>query len=160
MPRTCIDWSDVTAAAADMAGNHQRFDSFAWFDKPEDSHLWCIVYTANRDSGLLEQSNAAVIAKAFCQMRGERIRTRAQLAVGQRSVVAGVRDCFRRHRGPAIDLFQQVHSKTLINKGRRGEIAAAIHHDQSGNNSEIIENQKYALQPRMCLDPAHASNRR
>lgn len=54
-------------AAKQAAGNWQRFDSFAWFrqhelKRPQD---WAIVYTHNRDSGLLDQSNAAVIAKAM-----------------------------------------------------------------------------------------------
>ncbi len=47
--------------------NWQKFSCFAWFrksdlKKPED---WAVIYTHNRDSGLLDQSNAAVINKAM-----------------------------------------------------------------------------------------------
>ncbi len=60
----CVDWSDVEAAAQDCAGNHRQFDSFAWHDRPdENDEHWTIVYTHNRDSGLVEQSNADAIAK-------------------------------------------------------------------------------------------------
>lgn len=54
-------------AATEAAGNWKRFNSFVWFrdddiPKPED---WAIIYTHNRDSGLLSLSNAAAIAKAM-----------------------------------------------------------------------------------------------
>lgn len=54
-------------AAKKAAGNWQRFDSFVWFrDKDvEDADQWAIIYTHNRDSGLLDQSNASVISKAM-----------------------------------------------------------------------------------------------
>lgn len=54
-------------AAQKAAGNWQRFDSFVWFrDRDlDDADQWAIVYTHNRDSGLLDQSNASVIAKAM-----------------------------------------------------------------------------------------------
>lgn len=54
-------------AAEKAAGNWQRFDSFVWFrDRDlEDADQWAIIYTHNRDSGLLDQSNAKVIAKAM-----------------------------------------------------------------------------------------------
>lgn len=48
--------------AKELVGNHRKFESFAWFDKPEDDEEWCIVYTHNRDSGLCDASNAKVIA--------------------------------------------------------------------------------------------------
>lgn len=58
---------NLEAAAKEAAGNWQDFNSFAWFrrndlDRPED---WAIIYTHHRDSGLLDQSNAAVIAEAM-----------------------------------------------------------------------------------------------
>jgi hypothetical protein len=58
---------DLEDAAEKAAGNWQRFDSFVWFrDRDvEDADRWAIIYTHNRDSGLLDQSNAAVIAKAM-----------------------------------------------------------------------------------------------
>lgn len=61
MTTTIIDWSDVEAAAREMANNHARFDSFAWWGEPEDGANWTVVYTHNRDSGLIDLSNAAVI---------------------------------------------------------------------------------------------------
>lgn len=58
---------DLEQAAEKSAGNWQHFDSFVWFrDRDvEDAEKWSIVYTHNRDSGLLDQSNAAVISKAM-----------------------------------------------------------------------------------------------
>lgn len=54
-------------AAVEAAGNWKKFDSFVWWrdrdlKRPQD---WSIIYTHHRDSGLLDQSNAAVIAKAM-----------------------------------------------------------------------------------------------
>jgi hypothetical protein len=56
---------DLESAARKAAGNWQHFDCFVWFrqrelETPED---WAIIYTGNRDSGLLAQSNAAVIER-------------------------------------------------------------------------------------------------
>lgn len=48
--------------AKELAGNHRKFQSFGWSDRPEDDANWAIIYTSNRDSGLLDQSNAAAIA--------------------------------------------------------------------------------------------------
>lgn len=54
-------------AAKEAAGNWRRFDSFVWWRQREmdDADRWAIVYASNRDSGLLDQSNAAVITKAL-----------------------------------------------------------------------------------------------
>lgn len=54
-------------AARDAAENWQKFDSFCWFRESEinDSENWAIFYTHHRDSGLLDQSNAAAIEKAL-----------------------------------------------------------------------------------------------
>jgi len=53
----------ILADAKELRGNWRRFESFAWhrrydLDDPEE---WGIVYTHNRDSNLLEESNADVI---------------------------------------------------------------------------------------------------
>lgn len=58
---------DLEAAAHEAAGNWQEFSCFVWFRESEvaDPDNWAIIYTHNRDSGLLDQSNAAVIAKAM-----------------------------------------------------------------------------------------------
>ena len=54
-------------AAKEAAGNWQRFESFCWFRESEiaDPDNWAIIYTHNRDSGLLDQSNADAIAEAM-----------------------------------------------------------------------------------------------
>jgi hypothetical protein len=58
---------DLEEAARKAAGNWQRFNCFVWWRKNEiaDADQWAIIYTSNRDSGLLDQSNAAFIAKAL-----------------------------------------------------------------------------------------------
>src|SRR5476649_370645 len=58
---------DLDAAAKTAAGNWRQFNCFVWF---RDRHLndadqWAIIYTHNRDSGLLDQSNAASVEKAM-----------------------------------------------------------------------------------------------
>jgi hypothetical protein len=54
-------------AAKEAAGNWRKFDSFCWFreDEIDDRDSWAIIYTHNRDSGLLDQSNADQIAQAM-----------------------------------------------------------------------------------------------
>jgi len=58
---------DLEDAAKEAAGNWQRFNCFVWFKVSElkDADQWAIFYTHHRDSGLLDQSNAAVIRKAL-----------------------------------------------------------------------------------------------
>ena len=56
---------DLETAATEARGNWRKFDSFAWHDRPEDCEEWAIVYTHNRDSDLLDQSNADAIDKAL-----------------------------------------------------------------------------------------------
>ena len=58
---------ELKDAAKEAAGNWRKFECFIWFrnqelKKPED---WSVIYTHHRDSGLLDQSNAAVIGKAM-----------------------------------------------------------------------------------------------
>ena len=54
---------DIEQAATKAAGNWQNFRSFVWWRDRElaDADQWAILYTHHRDSGLLDQSNAAVI---------------------------------------------------------------------------------------------------
>src|SRR4051812_32101983 len=54
-------------AAAQAAGNWRRFTCFVWDRQREidDPDAWAIIYTYNRDSGLLDLSNASVIAEAM-----------------------------------------------------------------------------------------------
>ncbi len=53
--------------AKEAAGNWRKFDSFCWHRARDldDAENWAIVYTENRDSGLLDQSNAAAIDGAM-----------------------------------------------------------------------------------------------
>ena len=53
--------------AKECAGNWLEFESFCWHGQPEDAHDWHVWYTENRDSGLLEQSNAEQINKSLGQ---------------------------------------------------------------------------------------------
>jgi len=54
-------------AAKTAAGNWKEFDSFVWWREREmdDSDRWTIVYSSNRDSGLLDQSNHGFIEKTM-----------------------------------------------------------------------------------------------
>ena len=54
-------------AAKAAAGNWRKFESFVWWREREmnDADQWAIIYTSNRDSGLLDQSNSAVIGKVM-----------------------------------------------------------------------------------------------
>ncbi len=58
---------DIEEAAQKAAGNWQRFTCFVWDRDRElaDADQWAIIYMSNRDSGLLDQSNAAFVAKAL-----------------------------------------------------------------------------------------------
>ena len=58
---------DLEEAAQQAAGNWQSFNCFVWFppDELQDRDQWAIIYTHNRDSSLIDQSNAAVIEKAM-----------------------------------------------------------------------------------------------
>ena len=60
---------ELEQAASKAAGNWAAFDSFVWFRKGEidDPSEWAVIYHSHRDSGLLDQSNAAVIVKAMEQ---------------------------------------------------------------------------------------------
>ena len=55
-------WCDYENLAVEAAGNWKKWQCFAWWEKPDHPEDWCIVYTSNRDSGLLDQSNEAAIA--------------------------------------------------------------------------------------------------
>ena len=56
---------DLDEAAKEAAGNWRRFKCFVWFRKHElkDADEWAVIYTHNRDSGLLDESNAEAIGK-------------------------------------------------------------------------------------------------
>jgi len=61
------DSNELIEAAQKAAGNWRKFESFGWrrvgeLDNPDE---WTIAYTHHRDSGLLDQSNAAAIENAL-----------------------------------------------------------------------------------------------
>jgi hypothetical protein len=60
-----MNWDDADLAerAERAAGNWQKFQCFCWHRQPDNPERWAILYTHNRDSTLLDQSNAEVIAK-------------------------------------------------------------------------------------------------
>ena len=60
-------FATVEEAAEELVGNWMSFNDFSW---DRSSHLanadqYCLVYTVNRDSGLLDQSNAEAIHQAL-----------------------------------------------------------------------------------------------
>lgn len=62
MPRNV----DVDGIAAQMMGNHLKFDSFGWSDRPEDDERWTIWYLgAGRDERPEGASNHATARKAL-----------------------------------------------------------------------------------------------
>lgn len=62
-----IGTMELEEAAKQAAGNWQEFESFVWWRAREmdDAADHAIIYTHHRGSGILDQSNAAVIAKAL-----------------------------------------------------------------------------------------------
>jgi hypothetical protein len=64
---TTIGEMALEDAAREAAGNWKRFMCFVWDRRHDldDSDSWAIVYTHNRDSGLLDRSNADAFAKAM-----------------------------------------------------------------------------------------------
>jgi hypothetical protein len=59
----CVDWTNLESAAKEMAGNWRTYESFCWHRAYDlnDADNWALVYTSNRDSGLLAQSNEKAI---------------------------------------------------------------------------------------------------
>jgi pentatricopeptide repeat protein len=65
MSTTDIDYDELAELAQRAAGNWMAWRNFGWWGKPPDAERWAIFVISNRDSGLLELSNANVIAKAL-----------------------------------------------------------------------------------------------
>lgn len=59
--------TDYELLAEQAAGNHRDFRCFAWFERPDDSENWTLVYTSNRDSDILDKANAQVIASELAR---------------------------------------------------------------------------------------------
>jgi hypothetical protein len=58
---------NLESAAKEARGNWRKFQCFVWHGKPDDCGEFTIVYTHNRDSGLLDLSNAHVIEEALAK---------------------------------------------------------------------------------------------
>ena len=58
---------DIGQAAVFAAGNWKKFHDFCWFGSRDipDAHEYTLVYTVNRDSGLIDQSNDVAIHNAL-----------------------------------------------------------------------------------------------
>jgi hypothetical protein len=75
-------------AAKEYSANWRKFDSFAYFGEDTlDGSIadWCIVYTHNRDSGILAESNASVINREmlpFVESGDARPETHSHWACG------------------------------------------------------------------------------
>lgn len=64
---TSLGELSLEKAAEQAAGNWRNFDCFVWFRKDEldEPDAWAVIYHSHRDSGLLDQSNAAAIESAM-----------------------------------------------------------------------------------------------
>lgn len=108
---TSIDWSDVEAAAKELAGNWRRFTCFAWHRGHglKDADDWMIWYTSSRDAGLLEQSNEKVINERLAPFsEGDDpdvvFETHSHWACGS---LSGVSLRVRRDDGTITDAFEE-----------------------------------------------------
>src|SRR5262249_20071347 len=54
-----------------------------------------------------------------------------------------------------IDLSNEIHSKSLINKWWRRQVPHAVQANQARNNNQVIQNQQHSPKRRMCRDPTH-----
>jgi hypothetical protein len=71
------------------AGNWHEFESFCWFDRPDDADEFCVYHLNHRDSGLLDQSNADATRKALEPFDDDvRLETFNHWAVGWIDAVA------------------------------------------------------------------------
>ena len=73
------------AAEANLSANWMSFNDFSW---DRSSHLanadqYCLVYTVNRDSGLLDQSNAEAIHQAIDAVSGPKMSWKNTTPTGQ-----------------------------------------------------------------------------
>jgi len=100
-------------AAKQAAGNWREFHCFVWWRKDDlpDADKWAIVYTHNRDSGLVDQSNDVAIHNALLPfMRGDNpnvvTENHSPWAVGW---VAGYSICVYR-RGRITKAFRVYHA--------------------------------------------------
>jgi hypothetical protein len=69
--------SELQTLAEEFAGNWHR-PNFAWFGKPENPENWGLYHFETRDSGLLEESNAAEIRKEFSRFLAAGVNVRIE----------------------------------------------------------------------------------
>src|SRR6185369_472351 len=80
-----INTIDYETLAAEAAGNWAKFDSFAWFEPPENPTDVAIVYTSNRDSDIIDRANAKAIGaelEQYIESGDVRPETHSHWAVG------------------------------------------------------------------------------
>ena len=71
------------------AGNWYQFESFCWFERPDDADEFCVYHLNHRDSRLLDQSNADSIRHALEPFEDDvRFETFTHWAVGWIDAVA------------------------------------------------------------------------
>jgi hypothetical protein len=69
-----MSWEDISVENADKcANNWKHFESFG-ISHPEEYEGWMILYTSNRDSGLLDRSNEVQIKEALDAYPEEQVK--------------------------------------------------------------------------------------
>jgi hypothetical protein len=63
MSRKSIAQMSLYAAAKVMANNHAQFDSFVWYEAPEDSEVWGIYYATSDTAPIYAASNYDTMVK-------------------------------------------------------------------------------------------------
>lgn len=73
---------DYAKKAEEAVGNWQKFESFAWFDRPPDEENCAIIPYVHRDSDLMTCSNASVVEKEVEDLPDAWIEQASHWAVG------------------------------------------------------------------------------
>ena len=113
-----IDWSDVEAAAKELAGNWQKFDCFIWYRASdlEDADRWMVWYTSSRDAGPAgaeqrEGHQRAAGSVLQGRRRGPRVRAAQPLGRGACRWVLDPRLPRRRHDHAAFKEFCSIKER-------------------------------------------------
>lgn len=108
---------DTYATPEDLAnalrGNWQTFESFCWDDEPPDGENWGIIYTHNRDSGLVDQSNADQIEKVLSRFEGRTTQREHHNHWGCGWLDGWAIKCFRKDGQPtkAIEALRDLYNR-------------------------------------------------
>jgi hypothetical protein len=75
LPKQAASGDDIAYDLAEkLVGNWQKFESFGWGGRPDENpENWTIVYTSNRDSGLLDKANEKVIEEIMGQFPEDQV---------------------------------------------------------------------------------------